>query len=64
MEFANVAPYVHPDTLPLQVFTKLKVKGIPIERVVVICTKSVTPKELMDEMVPFILEMLQVCPTF
>lgn len=44
----------------LQVYPRLKVKGIPLERTVVVCTKPYVPKALVDETVPFVLEMLQV----
>jgi hypothetical protein len=60
MQFAGLPPNVLPNSVNLQVFPRIKVKGIPLERTVLICTKPNIPKSLVDETVPFVLEMLQV----
>jgi hypothetical protein len=86
MEFAGLPPTAAIQSIVLQVYQKIKVKGtshyidnyfisltyfnyfknlslgIPLERAVLICTKPSTPSFLVDETVPFVLEMLQVSP--
>ncbi len=60
MVFVAVPHGVKPQSISLLVYNKIDMKGIPVEYLVLACTDSTTLEAVTIEVVPFILEMLQV----